>query len=101
MWQTARDARSLTDAQGLLVLVLLFPFSSTECPCLKTWAGNDNLHVAQLWKVADSRLMQETLGTFQVCIQQDACCALGAVAWADVDEVIAVRGGCTLIPMDV
>ena len=48
------DHASLRDANlGLLMLVLLFTFSRTECPCPKTFAGFD---LGKHWAVADFRL---------------------------------------------
>jgi hypothetical protein len=47
------------DAQfGLLLNVLLFTFSRTECPCPKTWEGRDRFDPSRHWQVSDFKLVQ-------------------------------------------
>ena len=41
---------------GLLLNVLLFTFSRTECPCPKTWTGRDQFDATRHWQVKDFRL---------------------------------------------
>lgn len=47
------------DAQfGLLMLVLLFTFSRTECPCPKSWTGPNTFDPSAHWQVRDFRLVR-------------------------------------------
>ena len=41
---------------GLILLILFFTFSRTECPCPKTWEGLQNFDLKQHWTVNDFRL---------------------------------------------
>ena len=55
---TSLDPSDFEQAQfGLLLLVLLFTFSRTECPCPKTWDGRDNFDPSRHWTASDFRLV--------------------------------------------
>ena len=41
---------------GLILLILLFTFSRTECPCPKTWNGLQDFDKKQHWTVRDFRM---------------------------------------------
>ena len=52
------DPTNFEDANlGLLLLVLLFTFSRTECPCPKSWDGSDTFDPTRHWQVRDFRLV--------------------------------------------
>lgn len=54
----ALDPKDFKDATlGLLLLVLLFTFSRTECPCPKSWNGADKFDPTRHWQVRDFRLV--------------------------------------------
>ena len=53
------DPEKFEDAQfGLLLLVLLFTFSRTECPCPKSWEGRDTFDHNRHWEVCDFKLVK-------------------------------------------
>ena len=53
------DPKNFEDAQfGLLMLVLLFTFSRTECPCPKSWTGPNTFDPSVHWQVRDFRLLR-------------------------------------------
>ena len=55
----ALDPTKRENAQfGLVMLVLLFTFSRTECPCPKTWSGADSFDPKTHWQVRDFRLLR-------------------------------------------
>ena len=73
------DENSLQDCNfGLLLLVLLFTFSRTECPCPKTWTGRNQFESSQHWTVGDFKLLPHQSGKGYVLwvrfkgIKQDA-----------------------------
>ena len=55
----ALDPNKRVDAQfGLVLIVLLFTFSRTECPCPKSWTGLDTFDPQVHWQVRDFRLLR-------------------------------------------
>jgi hypothetical protein len=53
------DSSDFVHAQfGLVLLVLLFTFSRTECPCPKTWTGRDCFDPKRHWQVGDFKLVR-------------------------------------------
>ena len=53
------DPAKFEDAQlGLVLLTLLFTFSRTECPCPKTWEGQDCFDPSRHWQVGDFKLVK-------------------------------------------
>ena len=64
------DRSNFREAQlGLLVLVLLFTFSRTECPCPKSWSGRDTFDPAQHWTANDFKLKQAPNGMLVLWIR--------------------------------
>ena len=58
MLQVLSASSEFQDIQlHLVLLVLLFTFSRTECPCPKAWTGPNVFDPQQHWQVADFRLM--------------------------------------------
>ena len=56
----ALDPGKFEEAQfGLFMLILLFTFSRSECPCPKTFDGQDDFDVGRHWQVKDIRFVIE------------------------------------------
>ena len=47
---------------GLLLLVLFFTFSRSECPCPKSWTGRHCFDAASHWQVRDFKLVRHPTG---------------------------------------
>ena len=64
------DPNAFEDAQlGLMMLVLLFTFSRTECPCPKTWTGRDSFDPKQHWTTKDFRLARGPSGKWVLWVR--------------------------------
>ena len=64
------DPQVFEDAQlGLMMCVLLFTFSRTECPCPKTWTGRDSFDLKQHWTVKDFRLARGPSGKWVLWVR--------------------------------
>ena len=47
---------------GLMLLVLFFTFSRSECPCPKSWTGRHCFEAATHWQVRDFKLVRHSSG---------------------------------------
>ena len=55
----ALDDKKLVDCNlALILLVLIFTFSRTECPCPKTWSGRHDFDERKHWTVGDFKLLR-------------------------------------------
>lgn len=64
------DPSCFEDAQfGLVLLVLLFTFSRTECPCPKSWSGRETFDSDKHWTVADFKLQRTNDGKWVLWVR--------------------------------
>ena len=108
--QKLMESSEFADVQlHLLVLVLLFTFSRTECPCPKAWTGPNVFDLRQHWSVADFCLKPGAEGTGWVLwvrfkrIKQDPRVERPSMSQADPfvpEELISDGGfGCDWVPI--